>query len=116
MQINYENLKYQYKNGIRPSIEVLSAQTSLKEAETAYINALYEILIKKVNLFFIFLIFLLTSCQKGPENTVHTPWQWRYYRGLLSIAFRIHFSPLYSIRKANRFAYRYQRSFRGNSF
>lgn len=49
-QTNYENLKYQYKNGIRPSLEVLSAQTSLKEAETAYINALYEILVNKINL------------------------------------------------------------------
>lgn len=49
-ETNYKNLKYQYENGVRPNIEVLSAQVALKEAENAYINALYEIMMTKVDL------------------------------------------------------------------
>lgn len=49
-QLNYNNLKYQYENGIRPSIEMLESQNALKEAENHYISALYEVLINKINL------------------------------------------------------------------
>jgi outer membrane protein len=42
--------KIKYEEGVGSSIEVTQAQTSLKEAENNYINALYEALTYKVNL------------------------------------------------------------------
>lgn len=42
--------RIKYEQGVGSSIEVTQAQTSLKEAENNYINALYEALVNKVNL------------------------------------------------------------------
>ncbi len=42
--------KVKYEQGIGSSLEVTTAETSLKEAENNYINALYDALINKVNL------------------------------------------------------------------
>ena len=42
--------KIKYEQGVGSSIEVTSAETSLKEAQNNYINALYELLINKVNM------------------------------------------------------------------
>lgn len=42
--------KIKYEQGVGSSIEVTQAQTSLKEAENNYINALYDALTYKVNL------------------------------------------------------------------
>lgn len=49
-QMNYENLKYQYDNGLQPIINVLDAETTLLEAQNNYINALYQLLIDQVDL------------------------------------------------------------------
>lgn len=45
----YRIAKLKYEQGIGSNIEVLNAETSLKEAQTNYINALYEALISKVD-------------------------------------------------------------------
>ncbi|MDP3468114.1 MAG: TolC family protein [Daejeonella sp.] len=42
--------KIKYEQGVGSSIEVTSAETSLKEAQNNYINALYDLLINKVNM------------------------------------------------------------------
>lgn len=42
--------KAKYEQGVGSSIEVTTAETSLKESQNNYINALYELLINKVNL------------------------------------------------------------------
>lgn len=42
--------KVKYEQGVGSSLEVTTAETSLKEAETNYINALYDALNNKVNL------------------------------------------------------------------
>jgi len=42
--------KIKYEQGVGSSIEVTSAETSLKEAQNNYINALYELLINRVNM------------------------------------------------------------------
>ena len=42
--------KIKYDQGVGSSLEVTTAETSLKEAENNYINALYDMLINKVNL------------------------------------------------------------------
>ncbi len=42
--------KIKYEQGVGSSIEVTSAETSLKEAQNNYITALYDLLINKVNL------------------------------------------------------------------
>ena len=47
---NYENLKYQYDNGVQPIINVLDAETTLLQAQNNYINALYQLLIDQVDL------------------------------------------------------------------
>jgi outer membrane protein TolC len=39
-----------YEQGVGSSLEVTAAETSLKESQNNYINALYESLINKVNL------------------------------------------------------------------
>lgn len=49
-QKSYENLKYQYDNGLQPIINVLDAETTLLEAQNNYINALYQLLIDQVDL------------------------------------------------------------------
>ncbi len=49
-QLNYDNLKYQYDNGVQPLIEVLNAETTLLQAQNDYINALYQALVNKVDL------------------------------------------------------------------
>lgn len=49
-KLNYNNLKYQYDNGVQPLIEVLNAETTLLQAQNDYINALYQALINKVDL------------------------------------------------------------------
>lgn len=41
--------RIKYEQGVGSSIEVTTAETSLKEAQNNYINALYEVLINKVN-------------------------------------------------------------------
>jgi outer membrane protein len=41
--------KIKYEQGVGSSIEVTSAETALKESQNNYINALYELLINKVN-------------------------------------------------------------------
>jgi outer membrane protein len=41
--------KIKYEQGVGSSIEVTQAQTSLKEAENNYINALYQALISKID-------------------------------------------------------------------
>lgn len=40
--------KIKYQEGVGSSIEVTQAQTSLKEAQNNYINALYDALINKI--------------------------------------------------------------------
>ena len=42
--------KIKYEQGIGSSLEVTTAETSLKESETNYINSLYDALNNKVNL------------------------------------------------------------------
>lgn len=42
--------KVKYDQGVGSSLEVVTAQTSLKEAETNYINALYNALVAKIEL------------------------------------------------------------------
>lgn len=42
--------KVKYEEGVGSSIEVTTAETSLREAENNYVNALYDLLINKVNL------------------------------------------------------------------
>lgn len=42
--------KIKYEQGVGSSIEVTIAETSLKESQNNYINALYELLINKVNM------------------------------------------------------------------
>jgi outer membrane protein TolC len=42
--------KVKYEQGVGSSLEVTAAETSLKESQNNYINALYESLINKVNL------------------------------------------------------------------
>jgi outer membrane protein len=42
--------KIKYDQGVGSSLEVTTAETSLKEAQNNYINALYEMLINRVNL------------------------------------------------------------------
>ncbi len=42
--------KVKYEQGVGSSLEVTSAETSLKESQNNYINALYDLLINKVNL------------------------------------------------------------------
>lgn len=42
--------KVKYEQGVGSSIEVTTAETALKESQNNYINALYELLINKVNL------------------------------------------------------------------
>ncbi len=42
--------KIKYEQGVGSSLEVTTAETSVKEAETNYINALYDALTNKVNL------------------------------------------------------------------
>ncbi|MBB2146779.1 TolC family protein [Pedobacter sp. LMG 31464] len=42
--------KIKYDQGVGSSLEVTTAETSLKEAQNNYINALYDMLINKVNL------------------------------------------------------------------
>ncbi len=42
--------KIKYEQGVGSSLEVTTAETSLKEAQNNYINALYDMLINKVNL------------------------------------------------------------------
>ncbi|MBE0649420.1 MAG: TolC family protein [Bacteroidales bacterium] len=49
-QLNYDNLKYQYDNGVQPLIEVLNAETTLLQAQENYINSLYQALVDKVDL------------------------------------------------------------------
>jgi len=49
-KLNYNNLKYQYDNGVQPLIGVLNAEATLLQAQNNYINALYETLINKVDL------------------------------------------------------------------
>jgi outer membrane protein TolC len=43
-------LKYEYEKGVVANIELTNAETSLKEAQTNYYNALYNALIAKVDL------------------------------------------------------------------
>ena len=53
MQLAQEVLrvtKIKYEQGVGSSIEVTIAETSLKEAQNNYINALYDLLINKVNM------------------------------------------------------------------
>ncbi|MEJ2048689.1 MAG: TolC family protein [Calditrichota bacterium] len=47
---NYENLKYQYDNGVQPIINVLDAENTLLQAQNNYINALYQLLLDQVDL------------------------------------------------------------------
>jgi outer membrane protein len=42
--------KIKYEQGVGSSLEVTTAETSLKEAQNNYISALYDMLINKVNL------------------------------------------------------------------
>ena len=42
--------KIKYEEGVGSSIEVTTAETSLKETQNNYINALYDLLINKVNM------------------------------------------------------------------
>jgi len=42
--------KIKYEQGVGSSIEVTTAETSLKESQNNYINALYDLLINKVNI------------------------------------------------------------------
>ena len=42
--------KIKYEQGVGSSIEVTTAETSLKEAQNNYITALYDLLINKINL------------------------------------------------------------------
>ncbi len=45
----YKTSKIKYEQGVGSSLEVMSAETSLKESQTNYVSALYDALISKVD-------------------------------------------------------------------
>jgi outer membrane protein len=46
----YETLKKKYEAGIGSNFEVVTAETTLKESETNYLNAIYDLIIAKTDL------------------------------------------------------------------
>ena len=46
----YDTAKKKYEAGVGSSLELISAETSLKEAETNYLNAVYDLIIAKTDL------------------------------------------------------------------
>lgn len=46
----YETSKKKYEAGVGSSLELINAETSLKEAETNYLNAVYDLIIAKTDL------------------------------------------------------------------
>ena len=46
----YRVARIKYAEGVGSSLEVTTAETSLKEAQTNYINALYDALVAKIDL------------------------------------------------------------------
>jgi outer membrane protein TolC len=45
----YRVSKIKYENGVGTNLEVLNAETSLKEAQINYFNALYDAMVLKVD-------------------------------------------------------------------
>ena len=45
----YKSAKLKYEQGVGSSLEVMSAETGLKEAQTNYVSALYDALIAKID-------------------------------------------------------------------
>ena len=45
----YKTTKLKYEQGVGSNLEVMNAETSLKEAQTNYFNALYDALVAKVD-------------------------------------------------------------------
>ncbi len=46
----YETSKKKYEAGVGSNLEVVTSETALKEAETNYLNAVYELIISKTDL------------------------------------------------------------------
>ena len=46
----YNTTKTKYEEGVGSNLEIINAQTSLKEAQTNYLNALYDALVARVDL------------------------------------------------------------------
>ena len=46
----YETTKKKYEAGVGSNLEVITAETALKESETNYLNAIYELIIAKTDL------------------------------------------------------------------
>ena len=46
----FETAKKKYEAGVGSNLEVVTAETSLKEAETNYLNAVYDLIIAKADL------------------------------------------------------------------
>ena len=46
----YNASEKKYKEGVGSNFEVLNANTGLKQAQTNYYNAVYEVIISKINL------------------------------------------------------------------
>ena len=44
--------EYKYKQGIGSNLEVVTAESALKEAQINYYNALYDVLVYKVDMDF----------------------------------------------------------------
>jgi len=45
----YNTLELQYKAGVKTYLDVITAEDQLRQAETGYTNALYQVLISKIN-------------------------------------------------------------------
>ena len=46
----FDTSKKKYEAGVGSSIEILNAETSLKEAETNFLSAVYDLIIAKIDL------------------------------------------------------------------
>ncbi len=46
----YETAKKKYEAGVGSNLEVVTAETALKEAETNYLNAIYDLLVAEIDL------------------------------------------------------------------
>ena len=45
----YKSAKMKYEQGVGSNLEVMNAETSLKEAQTNYFSALYDVLVSKID-------------------------------------------------------------------
>ena len=49
-QLVYENAQIKYKNGVGTGYDIVVAETALKESQTNYLSAVYDLLIARVDL------------------------------------------------------------------